>query len=73
MELLKLNPDFDAADAAIAAAEATGIKPDPDLFRAKSMALKAKTYGRVAKKAKKCAKKAVKKVAKQKTAKKAKK
>ncbi|MCK4403824.1 MAG: hypothetical protein KAW02_01915 [candidate division Zixibacteria bacterium] len=37
MELLKLDPNMDAVDAAIAAAEATGVNPSPDLFRAKRM------------------------------------
>jgi len=63
-ELLNLDPDIDAVDAALAAAEATGVEPTPEIFRARRMresvvAYKRKTAGvRVTKK--KTAKKATK-------------
>ena len=36
-ELLKLDPDMDAADAALAVAEAIGVDATPELYRAKRM------------------------------------
>src|SRR5438128_9080610 len=36
-ELLKEHPDIDRAKARLAALEATGVAPSPDLLRAKSM------------------------------------
>lgn len=36
-ELLKEHPDIDQAKARLAAIEATGVTPSPDLFRIKSM------------------------------------
>ena len=36
-ELLKEHPDIDGAKARLAAIEATGVAPSPDLLRAKSM------------------------------------
>lgn len=66
MELLKLDPDIDAVDASLAAAEATGVDPSPELFRARRM------RDAVVRHKKKAARKkvAMKKAAKKKVAKK---
>lgn len=48
-ELLKASPDLTAAEAQLAAAEATGVKPDTHLLRAKKMYVSARTYHRAAK------------------------
>ena len=67
-ELLKIDPDMTTADAALAAAEATGEKPTPALFRAKKMATKVRVYSGTRKKS--VRRKVTKKKAKRKTAKK---
>ena len=43
-ELLQLDPDMDAAEAALVAAEVTRVQPSPTLFRARSMLKRAKSY-----------------------------
>jgi hypothetical protein len=43
-ELLKENPDVTAAEAQLAAAQATGAKPDMQLLRAQSMLRAVKIY-----------------------------
>lgn len=48
-ELLKQHPDLTAAEANLAAAEATGTAPDVGLLRAKSMYGSARRFHRAAK------------------------
>ncbi len=43
-ELLKEVPDIDAAEAKLKAADATGIEPDMQLLKARSMLSKARTF-----------------------------
>jgi hypothetical protein len=43
-ELLKEIPDIDAAEAKVLAAEATGVQPDMQLLRARSMLSSARRY-----------------------------
>jgi hypothetical protein len=50
-ELLKQSPDITAAEAQLAAIEATGAKPTPDLHRAKNMYMAVKSYKPAATKA----------------------
>ena len=50
-ELLKEHPDLDAAKARLAAIEATGVAPSPDLLRAKSMLQAVEAHSRREKKA----------------------
>ncbi len=51
-ELLKIDPDITTAEAQIAAMEAVGTKPSPEMLRAKQMLAAAKVHhGRKAKKA----------------------
>ncbi|HKS37429.1 MAG TPA: hypothetical protein VJW76_09585 [Verrucomicrobiae bacterium] len=45
-ELLKEHPDIDEAKARIAALEATGVAPSPDLLRVKSMLKAVETHFR---------------------------
>lgn len=45
-ELLKEHPDIDEAKARIAAIEATGVAPSPDLLRVKSMLKAIETHAR---------------------------
>jgi hypothetical protein len=52
-ELLKEHPDIDQAKARLAAIEATGVAPSPDLLRAKSMLQAVEAHSRRQKKAKK--------------------
>ena len=63
-ELLKTDPDIDSAEADILALEAVGVKPSPELLRARRMLTSVKTYKRKVGKVKK------KKAAKKKMAKK---
>jgi hypothetical protein len=52
-ELLKEHPDIDEARARLAAVEATGVAPSPDLLRAKSMLKAVQAHAWRAKKTKK--------------------
>jgi hypothetical protein len=52
-ELLKEHPDIDEAKARLAAIEAPGVAPSPDLLRAKSMLKAVEAHSRKAKKNKK--------------------
>ena len=45
-ELLKEHPDIDEAKARIAALEATGVAPSPDLLRVKSMLKAVKAHSK---------------------------
>jgi len=45
-ELLKKHPDIDEAKARVAALEATGVAPSPDLLRVKSMLKAVETHSR---------------------------
>jgi hypothetical protein len=56
-ELLKEHPDIDQAKARVAALEATGVAPSPDLLRVKSMLKAVEAHSRRAKKAKRPVKK----------------
>src|SRR5262245_54953542 len=51
-ELLKEHPDIDDAKARIAAIEATGVAPSPDLLRAKTMLKAVEAHTRREKKVK---------------------
>jgi len=51
-ELLKEHPNIDEAKARLAAIEATGVAPSPDLLRAKSMLKAVQVHARREKKAK---------------------
>jgi hypothetical protein len=52
-ELLKEHPDIDDAKARLAALEATGVTPSPDLLRVKSMLKAVKAHTRREQKSKK--------------------
>ncbi len=45
-ELLQQHPDINAAEAQLAAARATGVKPDPSLLRGEEMLRSARAHGR---------------------------
>lgn len=51
--LLKEHPDIDEAKARLAAIEATGVAPSPDLLRAKSMLKAVEAHSRKEKKTRK--------------------
>jgi len=55
-ELLKEHPDIDEAKARLAALEATGVTPSPDLLRVKSMLKAVKAHTRREQKSKKAGK-----------------
>ena len=55
-ELLKEHPDIDEAKARLAALEATGVTPSPDLLRVKSMLKAVKAHSRREQKSKKAGK-----------------
>jgi len=55
-ELLKEHPDLDEAKARLAALEATGVTPSPDLLRVKSMLKAVKAHTRREQKSKKAGK-----------------
>ena len=55
-ELLKEHPDIDEAKARLAALEATGVLPSPDLLRVKSMLKAVKAHTRRDRKSKKAGK-----------------
>ena len=55
-ELLKEHPDIDEAKARLAALEATGVTPSPDLLRVKSMLKAVKAHTRREQKSKKTGK-----------------
>jgi hypothetical protein len=50
-ELLKEHPDIDQAKARLAAIEATGVAPSPDLLRAKSILKAVETHSKRERKA----------------------
>ena len=62
-ELLKEHPDIDQAKARLAALEATGVAPGPDLLRAKSMLKAVVAHSKGQKKAPKAGKVKKKKTA----------
>ena len=68
-ELLKMHPDSDRIDAILVATEATGVKPNPGLFRTKSMRDNVIKSGKVQTNPRKAAPKKAKKSAKKKVAK----
>ena len=55
-ELLKEHPDIDEAKARLAALEATGVTPSPDMLRLKSMLKAVKAHARREQKSKKARK-----------------
>ena len=55
-ELLKEHPNIDEAKARLAAIEATGVAPSPDLLRAKSMLKAVQAHARRQKKLRKASK-----------------
>jgi len=67
-ELLEIDPDIDAVDAAIAAAEATGVEPTPETFRARRMRESVAAYKRKTARMRVTRKKTAKKAAKRRVA-----